>query len=162
MSTENNQSSGRLFEQTGQGEDQLYVLKRGTILIPSEDFSGSPPRAQWFDTVKVYSVDATTEPLHLSYDVYQYVAGSDPADMVGGLESAVIKCPYSYSQQRAVCWFGLQDTVGTGFQLQLWVDYTADGSTGTPFSADRDQLFYYIVYSQAAIPGNIIPGEELP
>lgn len=136
-------------EQQGQGSDQFYILKQGLIQIEPADFSGT---TAYFSTeVARIPFDAPAGGILLNnFDIFHIV--DDPAAEIQG-DQEMIKLNYNFGTQKANArmwyryWVGAPGYVGVNIDIY----YTADDTTGSPYSADETQNFYYKIYSMSPL-----------
>jgi len=143
------ESSDKTKEQVGQGAEQLYVYKQGLITISPSEFIGT-------SAIKSTEVNAipgsVTESniLFSHFDVYQKVV--DYGAFIQG-DAETIKLNYNFGTQKANARWWYKYWAGSPGYIGINIDiyYTADAASGSLYSADQTQEFYYTIYTKSQI-----------
>lgn len=149
-----NNSSDRFIEEKILTKDGFNVLKRGLVTVAPSDFISLFA----FKTETVYTyyngLGGSPDFLLTAFDVYHYA--QDPANELTSeqVDEIIMKTPYTdeVTGQRLNVAMGYETFAGGpdgqgGVNVKLIFYYKADASSGSPFSADETQNFYYVLYS---------------
>ena len=135
-------------EQAGQGADQLYILKQGLIQIAPADFSGL--NASVSEEVYRISGNSFADIGLNNFDIFHHIqdAAAELPD-----DEEIRRLNYNDGDIKANAKMAWKYNVGApGFlTVTIYIDYTADDTTGSPYSADETQNFYYTIYSMKPI-----------